>query len=169
PVTGIRSAHAWIADAAAAGRGSISNPSVCGADACDREDRIRWIDNDFRYIWESIKVPELPTAIQTPQSSHPVNLVLLQNSPNPFAEVTSLSYQLLHSGIVHIAIYDILGREIAVLLHQHKPAGRYEIAWNVRSGRFSALPNGVYFCRMRVDGQEQAVKMLLSRKHAQPQ
>ncbi len=154
---------------ATASRCSISNPGVCGADACDQEDRIRWIDNDFRYIWESIKVPELPTTIQTPEISHPITLALLQNSPNPFADATSLHYQLLHSGVVHIAVYDVLGREIAVLVNQHRPAGKYIATWNLRSPRFSALPNGVYFCRLRADGQDQVAKMVLRRNHAQPQ
>ena len=151
---------------AMATRCSISNPGVCGADACDREERIRWLDNDFRYTWEAIEVPDLPTAVQDLAASQPNDSALRQNSPNPFAEATLIHYQLPHLGEVHIAVYDLLGREIAVLVNQPQPAGRYAVPWNVHSGRFSSLPNGVYFCRLRVDGREQVIKMVLNRSDA---
>jgi hypothetical protein len=153
---------------AVASRCSISNPGVCGADACDKEERIRWLDNDFRYTWQTMEVPDLPTAVPGSAATQPVTPELVQNSPNPFAEATSIRYHLLSRSDVYMAVYDLLGREIAVLVNQAQPAGQHAVTWNVHSGRSAALPNGVYFCRLRVDGREQVIKMVLNKSDARP-
>jgi hypothetical protein len=68
---------------------------------------------------------------------------LSQNYPNPFNPGTVFSYQLPVGGMVRLSVFDLLGREIAVLVDEFRPAGRHSAAWN--ASRFAA---GAYLLRM---------------------
>ena len=72
--------------------------------------------------------------------SAPFEFLLEQNYPNPFNPNTVISYQLQISGEVTLSVYDILGNNVATLVNEYKPAGRYESEFNA-----STLPSGVYF------------------------
>jgi hypothetical protein len=62
-----------------------------------------------------------------------------------------------HPSTVSLKIYDVLGREVAKLVDEMKPAGRYSAVWNAGS-----LPGGVYFCRLRAGNSfTQVRKMVL--------
>ena len=64
---------------------------------------------------------------------------LYQNNPNPFTISTQITYQLLEQCEVTLTIYDILGREVATLVNETKPAGSHTVNFNA-----SNLPSGVY-------------------------
>jgi hypothetical protein len=78
--------------------------------------------------------------------------------PNPFNPSTVVSWQVSVAGTVRLAIYDVLGREVAVLVNETKNPGRYTSQWNA-SGRSS----GVYFCVMKAGAYAATQKMLLIR------
>ncbi len=88
----------------------------------------------------------------------PRQFSLGQNFPNPFNPATTISYELPRSGFVTLRIYDILGREAAVLVNERKQAGRYLV--NFDAGK-SGLSGGVYIYQLRVDDYESSKKMLL--------
>jgi hypothetical protein len=46
-------------------------------------------------------------------------------------------------------VYDLLGREIATLVNEEKPAGQYEVEFNSHSGEVRNLPSGVYFYQLK--------------------
>ena len=75
----------------------------------------------------------------------PLEFELEQNYPNPFNPGTVIRYQLPVNGDVLIKVFDVLGNEIATLVDEYKPAGRYEIEFNVVT-----LPSGVYFYQLLV-------------------
>jgi hypothetical protein len=60
----------------------------------------------------------------------PVKFALLQNYPNPFNPSTTIKYSIASRSIVTIKIYDILGKEIAVLVNAEKEPGNYDINFN---------------------------------------
>jgi hypothetical protein len=62
---------------------------------------------------------------------------------NPFAGRTRLGYELPAAAHVRLAAYDVLGREVAVLVEGDRPAGRHEIAFDG-----TQLGAGVYLVRM---------------------
>jgi hypothetical protein len=88
----------------------------------------------------------------------PTEYALEQNYPNPFNPNTIISYQLPVSSEVTINVYDILGNEIATLVDEYKPAGRYEVEFSA-----STLPSGVYFYQLKAGEFVQTKKMILLR------
>jgi hypothetical protein len=73
----------------------------------------------------------------------PTEFSLSQNYPNPFNPATVVSYQLPVARRVRIAIYDILGREVAVLLDEQKAPGKYQVEFDG-----AKLSSGVYIYRL---------------------
>lgn len=68
---------------------------------------------------------------------------LYNNYPNPFNPKTKITYQLLAYHNVKLSIYDILGREVKVLVNENQGKGIYEVEFNA-----SGLASGVYFYRL---------------------
>jgi len=91
----------------------------------------------------------LPYQITSVKSEEniPRNFELLQNYPNPFNPSTTISYRLPFTVHCSLRIYDVLGRVIATLVDEVKPAGAYRAEWN------ASVTSGVYFIRMEVAGQ----------------
>ncbi|MEX1138483.1 MAG: T9SS type A sorting domain-containing protein [Bacteroidota bacterium] len=70
----------------------------------------------------------------------PTSFELFQNYPNPFNPTTTIEYQLAAESAVQIRIYDLLGREIGLLVDGRQPAGSHRALWD--AGRQSS---GMYF------------------------
>jgi len=73
----------------------------------------------------------------------PVQTMLLGHYPNPFYPVTSITYALAESAEVRLIVYDVLGREVRILIDGLKNAGTHEAIFDA-----SGLPSGVYMYRM---------------------
>jgi photosystem II stability/assembly factor-like uncharacterized protein len=84
------------------------------------------------------------------------NYDLSQNYPNPFNPVTTISYSIPKSAFVTLKIYDILGKEVSVLVNEEKPAGSYNIVFNA-----NALSSGVYFYRLQAGSYSETKKLSL--------
>ncbi|MFH1011052.1 MAG: T9SS type A sorting domain-containing protein [bacterium] len=76
--------------------------------------------------------------------------------PNPFNATTTLRFELPRAAWINLRIYDVLGREAAILAAGMKPAGSYTAIWNAADS-----PSGVYFARMETNGFAQTRKLLL--------
>ena len=68
---------------------------------------------------------------------------LSQNYPNPFNPSTAVSYQLSAVSIVRLGVFDMLGREVATLVNDIRPAGEHVVRWNA-----GGMSGGVYICRL---------------------
>jgi hypothetical protein len=86
------------------------------------------------------------------------NFQLHQNYPNPFNPETTISYTLTKSDFVELKIYDLLGREMAVLVNEFKNAGTYKVSFNAA---VHGLTSGVYFYTLRSSGHTQTRKFSL--------
>jgi hypothetical protein len=73
----------------------------------------------------------------------PSEFWLFQNFPNPFNPKTVISYELPVMSRASLKVYDLLGREVATLVNEIKPAGSYSVGWNAQG-----MPSGVYFYRL---------------------
>jgi hypothetical protein len=92
----------------------------------------------------------------------PKSFTLCQNYPNPFNPVTKIKYEIpLNKGglrglYTKLSIYDILGREVAVLVNQQLQPGSYEVEWNA-----SNYTSGVYFYKLETESYTDIKKMIL--------
>jgi hypothetical protein len=98
------------------------------------------------------------TDVGEPRPAVPAEFALEQNYPNPFNPSTSIRFQLAEQGWVTLAVYDLLGREIAVLVDGQKPAGIYAVEFDART-----LASGMYVYRLSAGSFTQARKMMLVR------
>ena len=81
---------------------------------------------------------------------------LHQNYPNPFNPTTKISYQIPELSYVKLKIYDVLGKEIATLVSEEKPAGNYEINFNAFD-----VTSGIYFYQLETESYLETKKMIL--------
>ena len=78
-----------------------------------------------------------------PPGERALSFSLDQNYPNPFNPSTTLRFTIPEESYVTLAVYDVLGEEVATLVSGRRPAGTYTIPWDGRG-----LPSGVYYCRL---------------------
>ncbi len=86
----------------------------------------------------------------------PAQFSLSQNYPNPFNPVTIINYELPITNYVKLSVYDVLGKEIAVLVNEKQQAGIYKVEWDA-----SNYPSGVYFYKLITQGYSETKKMVL--------
>jgi hypothetical protein len=86
----------------------------------------------------------------------PGGITLSQNYPNPFNPSTVIGYQLSEGGDVSLKVYDLLGREVAVLVNQNQSAGSYNVTFDATN-----LTSGVYMYRLQSGSKTLTGKMLL--------
>ncbi|HSW53722.1 MAG TPA: 5'-nucleotidase C-terminal domain-containing protein [Ignavibacteriaceae bacterium] len=91
----------------------------------------------------------------------PVEFALEQNYPNPFNPSTTINYSIAEAGNVELKVYDILGNEVATLVNEYKPEGKYEVEFNSHSGEVRNLTSGVYIYTLRISNYIQTKKMIL--------
>jgi hypothetical protein len=91
-----------------------------------------------------------------------LNPYLFTNYPNPFNPETKIKYNVTKAGYVKISVYDILGREVTVLVNGYQQQGTYEVTFNAdASGR--TLASGVYFYKLVSKDYTEIRKMVLAK------
>jgi len=103
-----------------------------------------------------IDTAETPLGIHNNHGIVPVTYGLSQNYPNPFNPTTIISYNIPSSGSVKLSVYDVLGRELKVLVNEYQKAGEYNVSFDA-----SNLPSGVYFYRITSGNFTDTKKMTL--------
>jgi polyhydroxybutyrate depolymerase len=89
-------------------------------------------------------------------SQIPATFLLSQNYPNPFNPTTVISYSIPELSNVKLAVYDILGREVAILVNDQLSPGNYQVEFIA-----DELSSGVYLYRLDAGNFTQINKMLL--------
>jgi spore germination protein YaaH len=91
----------------------------------------------------------------------PEKFLLYQNYPNPFNPSTTIQYSIpseINSATVTLKIYDMLGREIAMLVNKEQSSGNYKVVFNAA---LYGLTSGVYYYRLTAGNFTQVKKMML--------
>ena len=83
---------------------------------------------------------------------------LAANYPNPFNPTTTITYTLKEKSNVNLTVYDILGRELEVLVNTTQDAGEYKAQFDA-----SQYTSGVYIYRLKVGDKTFVKKMLLAK------
>ncbi|MFZ5433711.1 MAG: YCF48-related protein [Calditrichota bacterium] len=97
--------------------------------------------------------PPQGTAISP--SAVPQSVTLHQNYPNPFNASTTIRFDLTEPTVVTVKVYDMLGREIAVLLSADLPSGSHVVNFNAKD-----LASGIYFYTLQTATYTSRKKML---------
>ena len=108
-----------------------------------------------------IKLADVVTTVD-PTVNLPERYNLSQNYPNPFNPSTRFTYSLPVRSTVKLAIFDMLGREIRVLLNNEvREAGSYEREWDGMNDGGRVMPSGTYFIRLQSGGYIKTRKIAL--------
>lgn len=86
----------------------------------------------------------------------PAEYKLYQNYPNPFNPVTTIKYDIVKVEDVKLAVYDILGREVATLVNTRQQPGSYEVNWDA-----SGFASGIYFYTLTSGNFMETKKLIL--------
>ncbi|PVY42962.1 S8 family serine peptidase [Pontibacter virosus] len=78
--------------------------------------------------------------------------------PNPFAETTTIQYNLENDGFVTMEVMDIMGKKIRTLVSESKQSGNHEVKFDG-----STLPSGTYLYRINANGKTSTMKMVIAR------
>jgi beta-galactosidase len=121
---------------------------------------IKPVAADIRNTYRPFKMSSETATIQAvkDQTAIPLTFMLEQNYPNPFNPRTVISGQWTTDSRVRLAVYDLLGREVAVLANGRYPAGKHTFTFDGTN-----LASGVYFYRLTAGANSAARKMLLVR------
>jgi hypothetical protein len=98
------------------------------------------------------------TSIERKSDLLPVAFHLEQNYPNPFNPSTTIKFELPKASQVTLTVYDILGREVSVLVNEKKDAGVHEVKFNA-----AGLASGIYFYKLQAGSDVDTKKSLLIR------
>lgn len=96
------------------------------------------------------------TDVEDENNNLPLAYELYQNYPNPFNPLTNIKFDIKETQFVSLKVYDILGKEVAVLVNEEKPAGTYSVVFNAGN-----LSSGVYIYRLNAGGYSMVKRMAL--------
>jgi hypothetical protein len=98
------------------------------------------------------------TVVATPDIAPVSGLAVEPVYPNPFRGAPSIAFTLHDATSVQVAVYDVAGREVSVLVEGHRAAGRHVATWDTRDA-----PPGTYFLRARARGVEEIRRLVCIR------
>jgi photosystem II stability/assembly factor-like uncharacterized protein len=105
----------------------------------------------FKYNVNAIGIKPISTNIPTENK-------LLQNFPNPFNPGTTIEYKISGKTRVRIIVYDILGKEVSVIVDALQEPGEYSISFDAHE-----LSSGVYFYKLIANSFTQTMKMVVAK------
>ena len=112
----------------------------------------------FGISFFELDVYESSTTSVESNSEVPCSFSLEQNFPNPFNPSTEIGYQLNTTAEVQLIVYNLIGKEIAILVNQVQRAGHHTVTFNANN-----LASGMYYAKLQADGKSQIRKMMLTK------
>jgi hypothetical protein len=97
---------------------------------------------------DAVLAPSMPAT-----TDEPASLWFGRPTPSPANRGTTLHFSLPQASDVQMSVFDLMGREVVELANGRAGAGIHTIAWDLRDGTGQAVSRGMYFVRLRVNGQ----------------
>ena len=110
--------------------------------------RLAWMDNEILLL-------------ETDRSTFLTDFKLHQAYPNPFNPITSISYELSKSSNVKLTVYDILGKEISILVNNKQFPGSKIVQWDATDQKGQGVSAGVYLYSIEIDNFRETKKIIL--------
>jgi photosystem II stability/assembly factor-like uncharacterized protein len=107
--------------------------------------------------FSEVRTFDVITGVES-EIQQPIEFSLMQNYPNPFNPVTTIKYSIKERSTVKLILYDVLGKEIKVLVNKEQDAGDYGIDFNAGN-----LVSGIYFYQLKAGDFIETKKMVLLR------
>lgn len=95
-----------------------------------------------------VKCKQILDSKETPPV--PYEFALYQNYPNPFNPTTTVKYQVGNAGFVTLRVFDLLGREVALLVQQYQTPGQYHVVFDRGYSPRGSIASGVYFYELEI-------------------
>lgn len=132
---------------------------------CVRDDSIAWIGGDNGSILIHSGTGAVTSADRPGEGpvTAGAGFGIGQNFPNPFNPSTTFSYVLAGAAEIEVAVYDILGRRVAILDRGRRDAGVHRVTWDGTTPEGLRAPSGVYILRLGVNGAYRTRKISLVR------
>jgi hypothetical protein len=111
--------------------------------------------NNASVFGTAVLLGEIVTGVGQKPVAELKNYTLGQNYPNPFNPTTKITYSVAKTEKVKLAVYNLLGMQVAKLVDGVKSAGAYTVEFNARN-----LPSGVYFYKLETANQQLSKKMV---------
>ena len=109
------------------------------------------------HVWRR-SLSEMVTGIENEVNQTPSQYVLQQNYPNPFNPATTIFFSLRSKSSVSMKVFDIVGREVAILVSEEMSAGNHTCRWNAAN-----MASGIYFYRLQAGLFTDTKKLVLLR------
>jgi len=93
----------------------------------------------------------------------PLPFAVTGNYPNPFNPATTIAINLEQAGQVHLAVFDVRGRQVRSLMQGALEAGAHEVSWNGRDDAGELVPSGTYLAVLSGAGGEASHKLVLAK------
>jgi hypothetical protein len=124
--------------------------------------RSPWLTLPYNCVTETdLRTAGTPSGV--PDEGERLSTLQLSNRPNPFHPETVFSYSLGERSPVRLEVFDAQGRLMTTLIDDVQDAGRHTAVWDARSQQGEMFPSGIYFARLRSEGQEEIRKVTISR------
>ena len=117
--------------------------------------KLEIMSDGWVYWTDSIRLT-ISTVEIVEQANQPLTFNLHQNYPNPFNPTTKIKYQISTESLTSLKVYDILGKEVVILVNEKKQPGVYEVNFNAIS-----LSSGIYFYKLQSGSFIETKKMML--------
>ena len=133
----------------------------------DAGDKMEWVlasETGAKFVLEGageIIVPSEQKFVLNRIPVIPETFTLHQNFPNPFNPITTLSYDLPKDSDVRLAIFDMLGNEVATLVNTTQEAGFKSVQWDATDSMGIHVSAGVYLYQIQAGEHVQTRKMVL--------
>ncbi|MCE2439019.1 MAG: T9SS type A sorting domain-containing protein [Candidatus Latescibacteria bacterium] len=135
---------------------SVGNFSVCDA-AQWTHVVVREVDSGKERVTYEVNLNGDVSAVSQLAAS------LDANRPNPFNPATTIRYSLKKAVDVELAIYNLLGQEVRLLVRQFQPAGSYTVTWDGRDAAGRQVSTGIYLYRLLAGADVVTRKMMLAK------
>jgi len=119
---------------------------------------LSFFTDTHHYYW---RIDNVAVTDGTDEDLMPNSFHLSQNYPNPFNLETTIEYSLMQSSKVKLAIYDLTGKLINILVDYNQYPDHFIVRWDGIDLHGKQVSSGVYFCNLQVMSQNQMIKMLM--------
>jgi len=102
-----------------------------------------------------------PNSIDLKNESVDDDFSLFQNYPNPFNTATTISYCLPEVVGVKLAIYNVQGQEVEIIVNEKQSIGFHHVTWDGRDKSTNRVSSGIYFCSLQIGQTVRCIKMIM--------